>query len=227
MRRFLSVCLGGTLLLAGCNNQDDVVNVPVDQTVETGMNQAMASTVVPMVGFMAAVADLLAGPGAVAGLACPDTGDWCSSGSVSCNVAITGLDFGFDQCRVVGGDGPLTLDGDVNAVLGTTIALTLDNLVINGSPAISGTGTIHAAACDYVVNIHSSDATVTGTVTQCATDAYPTGDSLLVSFDDFIVSVTFDGSSTAPATASRNGSPVAICSINLAASPLAASCAAP
>lgn len=227
MKRFLCVCLCGTLVLAGCKNDDDVVNVPVDQTVETGMNQAMASTVVPMVGFMAAVADLLAGPGAVAGLACPATGDWCSTGSVSCTPAITGLDFGFDQCQVVGGDGPITLDGEVHAVLGTTLALTLNNLVINGSPAISGTGTIDAADCDYVVNIHSSDATVTGTVTQCDTDPFPTGDSLLVGFDDFIVTVTFDGSSTASATASRGGSPVAICSINLAASPLASSCAAP
>lgn len=68
MKRFLSVGIWGMLVLAGCNNDDDVVDVPVDQTVETGMNQAMASTVVPMVGFMAAVADLLGGRGGRAGL---------------------------------------------------------------------------------------------------------------------------------------------------------------
>lgn len=227
MKLFMSVCLCAMLVLAGCNNDDNVVNIPVDQAVETGMNQAMATTVVPTVGFMAAVADLLAGPGAVVGLACPETGAWCTSGSASCTPAVTGLDLNFDQCQVADWDSPLTLDGDVNAVLGTTLVLTLDNLVVNGSPAISGTGTVNPAACDYVVNIHSTDATVTGTVTQCGTDAFPTGDSLLIGFDDFIVTVTFDGSSTASATASRSGTPVAICSINLAASPPASSCAAP
>ncbi|HET9300450.1 MAG TPA: hypothetical protein VFO11_10925 [Candidatus Polarisedimenticolaceae bacterium] len=225
MKLFMSVCLCAMLVLAGCNNDDNVVDIPVDQAVETGMNQAMATTVVPTVDFMAAVAHLLAGPGAVAGLACPETGAWCTSGSATCTPAVTGLDFGFDQCRLI--DSTLTLDGDLNAVVGATLVLTLDNLVINGSPAISGTGTVNPAACDYVVSIHGSDATVTGTVTQCGTDAFPTGDSLLIGFDDFIVTVTFDGSSTASATASRSGTPVAICSINLAASPPASSCAAP
>jgi hypothetical protein len=162
----------------------------------------------------------------VAGIGCPDTSDWCASGSVSCTVGVTGLDFDFDQCQIVGGDA-LTLSGDVTAVPGTTIGLTLTDLVINGSPAVSGTGTIDTVACDYTVNMHTGDANVVGIVTQCDADEFPTGESLIISFGDFAVTVTFDGSSTAAATATRSGSPVAICSINLAASPLTSTCVAP
>jgi hypothetical protein len=225
MKRWMSALVCGVLLLAGCNNDDeDVINAPVDTAVETGMNQALSNTVVPLVTFMGAMGDLLSGPGAVAGVACPDTGGWCSSGAVSCTTGVDGLDFAFDQCPVVGGDGPLTLDGDVTALPGTTIALTLTNLTINGSAAVSGTGTIETVACRYTVDMHASGTSVSGTVTQCDADEFPTGGALAISFGEFLVTVTFNGSSTAPATATRNGTPVATCSIDLAASPLTSTC---
>ena len=222
MKRWMCACACGLLVLAGCNDDEDVVNAPVDAAVETGMNQALSATVVPLVGFMGAMADLLPVT-AVGGLACPSTGDWCSSGTVTCTPGINGFDFVFDQCQIVGGDGPLTLDGDVTAVPGTTLTLTVTDLAINGSPAVSGTGTIDPAACDYTVNMHTTGTNVVGTVTQCG-DAFPTGDSLVISFGEFVVTVTFNGSSTAPATATRNGTPVATCSINLAATPFTSTC---
>jgi hypothetical protein len=228
-KRLWCVLVLPVLLLsgAGCNDDDDdVLNAPVDQAVETALNSALTTTVVPLVGFMAAVGDLLSSPlqGAVGGLACPDTSDWCSTGSVACTPTVNGLAFTFDQCEVATGDLPLTLDGNVTAVPGSTVGLTLTSLFINDSPAISGTGSIDTSACDYVVNMQTSEATVSGTVTQCDSDEFPTGEALLIGFGDFLVTVTFNGSSVAPATATQAGTPVASCSINLAASPLTSTC---
>ena len=226
-KRFLCMLVLPWMVLCavGCNDDDnEVLNVPVDQQVQTGLNSALTTTVVPLVTFMGAMGDLLSSPGAVAGLACPDTSGWCSSGTVSCTPTLNGLAFDFDQCQVVGGDQPFTMDGNVTAVLGSTIALTLTNLVISGQPAISGTGTINVANCNYVVNMHSTDASVAGTVTQCDADPYPTGQTLAITFGDFVATVTFDGTSVAHATAAASGAPVAACTINLASSPLTSSC---
>ena len=228
-KRVLLVLVGLLALLpvVGCNDDDDeVFNPPVDQAVETGLDSALSSTVVPIVGFMGAVGELMSSPfaGAVGGLACPDTSEWCDTGTVSCTQTLEGQAFDFEACQVATGDLPLTVNGDVTAVPGGTISLTLTNVVVNNSPAVSGTGSIDVEDCDYTVNLQTADASVSGTVTQCDTDEFPTGETLAIGFDDFLVTVTFNGSSVAPATASQSGTPVATCSIDLAASPLTSTC---
>jgi hypothetical protein len=72
--------------------------------------------------------------------------------------------------------------------------------------------------------MHSTDASVAGTVHQCDANPYPTGQTLAITFGDFVVTVTFDGTSVAHATAAESGAPVAACTINLASSPLTSSC---
>ena len=212
----LLVCLVALLTVVGCSD-DDVVDVPVDQAVEAGLNDAMASTVVPLVTFLGTVGDLLSAPLARSpgGFACPDTSAWCGSGSADCTVGANGLDFDFDECAVVGGDLPMTLDGNVTVVPGSVVGLTLTNLFINNHPAISGTGTIDVANCEYSVNCHNSDASVVGTVTQCDDDQYPTGETVVIGFDDFLVTIELNGLNPAAATATRDGTPVADCTLDL------------
>jgi hypothetical protein len=200
----------------------------VDQAVEAGLDETITTTVVPLMTFMGAVGDLLTAPPVArvpAGVfACPNTSNWCASGSVVCAVAGQGLNFDFNGCLVAGGDEPLTLTGDVTAVPGTPILLTLNNLFINDSPAMTGTGSIDTAACDYTVNVHTSDATIAGTITSCDEDPYPTGDTITVGFSDFLVQVFFDGTHIAHAGALRNGTPVASCTIDLDVEPFTSSC---
>ena len=201
----------------GCSSDDLIPEVPADQVVEAGLNDAMQTTVVPLVTFFGAMSNFLAAPlAAPHGFSCPDTTGWCSTGSVACTPTGTGLAFNWDVCLVVTGDAPITLDGDITVVPGSpTVGLTLTNLFINDSPAISGTGTINTSSCDYVVNVATPDATVSGNVTKCASDPYPTGDSLLIGFSDFLVTITFDGSNTAAANGTKGGVPVAVCTIDL------------
>jgi len=69
---------------------------------------------------------------------------------------------------------------------------------------------------------------VVGTIIQCDADPYPTVASFLtVSFGDFVIDISFDGSATAHSVASNGGNTVATCDINLAADPLTSSCEAP
>jgi hypothetical protein len=158
------------------------------------------------------------------GLACPNTSEWCNAGSVVCSVTGTGYHFDFDECTAVTGDGPIILDGDIGVASGTTIALTFTSFFINNSPAISGTGSINQSNCDYSVDVETSEAGVVGTVTVCDKDPWPTGDQLLVSFDDFLLTITLDGSQFASVIATSGGSPVATCSIDLDSQPLTSVC---
>ena len=211
------VCVVALLPVVGCND-DDVLDVPVDQAVEAGLNSALTETIVPLVQFMGAVGDLLTAPiaqRAVAGTACPDTSGWCSSGTATCSQGANGLDFDFDECQVVTGDAPLLLDGNVTAVPGSPILLTLTNLFINNEAPISGTGQIDVNNCDYTVSVATDAATIAGTVTKCDQDDYPTGDVVGIGFSGYLVTITFNGTNTAPAVATQDGTPVADCTINL------------
>lgn len=216
------------VLVPSCGSDKKVTDVPVDQAIEAGLNAALATTVVPLVTFFGAIGDLLAAPraqGASRGVfACPNTSGWCSSGTVTCSVTGSGLAFDWDECVVVTGDDPLTLDGNLDVVPTDPIGLTLTSLFINNNPAITGTGTIDTSACDYFVDVQTAGAAVNGLVTICDTDPYPTGDSLVIAFDDFLVTVLFDGTNVAHATATLSGSPVADCTIDLDADPLTSSC---
>jgi hypothetical protein len=218
------------LVAPGCN--DDDVSVPADpQAVEAALDDSLDSVVVPLVTFYGTIGAFLTAPAASengGGSACPDTSGWCSSGTVDCTRTANGLAFDFDECQVVTGDAPLLVDGDIVAVpSGATVVLTLTNLFLNNSAAISGTGTIDVNACDYTVDVHTADASVTGLVTQCDDDDFPTGDVLNIDFDDFLVTVTFDGTNIATATATVGGTPVAQCTIDLSIEPLSSSCEEP
>ena len=65
---------------------------------------------------------------------------------------------------------------------------------------------------------------MTGLISVCDSDPYPTGDSLGISFDDFLITVVFDGSNVAHATATQGATPVANCTIDLDSDPLTSSC---
>jgi len=223
----LAAAVAMLLVLPGCDDDDDVTSIPADAAVEAGLNSALQTTVVPLVTFMGTIGDLLTAPAPAVGprgLNCPNTSEWCTTGSVVCSVTGTGYSFDFDECQVVTGDDPMTLDGVVDAAPGSVVALTLTNLFINNSPAISGTGTIDTAACDYNVDVQTADADIVGTVTQCDKDLYPTGDQLFVSFDDFLITITLDGSNTASVNATQGGTPVATCTIDLDSDPLTSVC---
>ncbi len=214
------------LFVAGCDDDDDVTSIPADAAVEAGLNSALQTTVVPLVTFMGTIGDLLTAPSmGPRGLNCPNTSEWCTTGSVVCSVTGTGYSFDFDECQVVTGDEPLTLDGVVDVASGSVIGLTLTDLFINSSPAISGTGTIDTAACDYHIDVDTNDASIVGTVTSCDKDPYPTGDQLFVSFDDFLITITLDGSNIASVLAMQGGTPVATCTIDLESEPLTSVCA--
>lgn len=227
-RCWVALAAAAMLVVPGCNSDDKIPTAPAPApVVQAGLNSALQTTVVPLVSFFGALSQLLAPPApmrAGAGFGCPDTTAWCAGGTVSCSVGATGLAFNFDQCVLATGDLPITLDGDIVAVPGTTIALTLTNLFVNNSPAMSGTGTIDPVGCDYTVDITTADATVSGLVTKCATDNYPTGDTLYISFGDFLVTIVFDGTNPAHATATLSGTPVASCTIDQAADPISSSC---
>jgi len=215
------------LAVPGCSSDDDVLDVPTDQVVEAGLNDALTTTVVPLVNFIGGISDLLAASKAGAQRAeavCPDTSGWCVSGTVSCTVTDTGLHFDFDECQVVTGDGPMTVDGDLDAIPGTTVYLTLTNLFINNSPAMSGTGTINLLACSYFLNVQTADSAVYGIITVCDSDEYPTGEFLNIAFDDFLITIVFNGTNIATATATQGETPVADCTIDLDSDPLTSSC---
>ena len=218
--RLALVCFLALLPVVGCSDDDDPFDVPVEEAVENGLDEALTTTVVPMVTFMGTLGDLLSNPFARApeGLACPSTNGWCSSGNAVCTQNLNGFDFDFNACQVdqvvTGGD-PLKLDGDVTVVPGSTIGLTITNLSINDGPATSGIGSIDTEACDYTVTVSTDDATVTGLVTICDEDDFPTADTLGIGFSDFQVLIVFNGTNTVPATATQNGLPVADCTINL------------
>jgi len=215
------------VFVPGCSDDNnDLTNLPPDALVEAGLNSALQTTVEPLFGFMGALGDLLsAAPAAGArGLGCPDTSAWCASGTVVCSFTGTAFHFDFDECLAVTGDDPLTLDGDIDAIPGSVVALTLTNLFINNSPAISGTGTINTSSCDYFVDVSTADASIVGTVTSCDSDPYPTGQSLLISFDVFQMTITLDGSNIASVFATSGGTPVATCTIDLDSDPLTSVC---
>jgi hypothetical protein len=216
----------GVISGIGCSSSDDVVTPPIDQVVEQGLNKALETTVVPVYSFFGAMASVLSTPFAhsAAGYLCPDTTGWCSTGTVACTVGANGLDFAFNECLVAAGSDPLRLNGNISAIPGTTVILTLNNLFINNSPAISGTGTVVITSCDISADVASSDATVTGTVHQCDTDPYPTGDTVVIGFGDLLLTIVLNGSSTAPATATQDGAPVAHCTVDLAPDPPVSSC---
>jgi len=203
--------------------------------VEAGLNDVLNGTVEPLASFLGAIPAIVSGgtrlPSSFLGIACPNTDGVCSGGSVVCTPSGGGttLTFDFDQCVTVSGDQPFTLDGVVIATPGDPIFLQLNSLFIDNSGALTGTGQVSVSACSYVVSVADPDDDgVVGTIVQCDADNYPTAASnLTISIDDFLIDISFDGSSVAHAIASRGGDTVALCDINLAADPLSSSCSAP
>lgn len=223
------VTVAALLAVVSCSSSDEPTSIPPEQAVQSGMNSALNSTVAPLFTFYGALGQLFTVPAIATpgGYACPDTSGWCASGSASCALGQTGLDFTFDQCQVVTGDGPVTVSGAVSAIPGTTIYLTFTNLVLSGSPAITGNGSVNLGSCTYVADVQTNNAGISGVVTQCDTDSYPTGQTLYISLGDYLVLVTFDGSATATATATKGGLPAAYCTVDLSADPLHSTCSAP
>lgn len=231
LNRILAVLVAAISLLAipACgDDSDSVTEPPVGQVIEAGLNSVIANTVEPLFAFYGAISSLVAGPAsALGGFICPDTTGVCAGGgSVTCTPSGLSLDFDFNACVVATGDGALTLDGAVSASPGTTIELLFQGLVINGSPAMTGSGSITTTTCTSVVNVTTSDGSaVQGTIVECDSDDYPTAAShVTVTFSSFLINVIFDGSSTASAIAIDGGNIVSTCVLDLAAHPVTASC---
>lgn len=218
------------------HSKDEILGDATAQGVEAGLNSLLASTVDPLFAFYGFAADLVGGAPAGSsrggGLTCPDMGLVCAGGG-SGTCAVTGggfsLTFDFTSCVVATGDLPLTLSGNLVVIPGNPIQLTFNGLSINGSPAMSGPGSVNVVNCAYTSNISTDDpAFISGTVIQCDSDDFPTAASLLdITLEDFLIHITFNGSSVANATATEGGSLVANCTINLASTPPTSSCDAP
>jgi hypothetical protein len=237
-RLLVGLCAAAFVTLLGVGvgcSKDDVVGDATAEAVEAGLNNVLNDTVEPLASFFGAIPTIVSGGtfrNSFGGVTCPDTSSVCGGGgSVVCTPSGGGttLTFDFDQCAVVTGDQPFTLDGVVIATPGDPILLTFQSLFIDNHPAISGTGSVSVTACSYVINVTTTDdASVVGTVFQCDADPYPTAAShLTISFGDFVIDIGFDGSSVAHSVASNGGNTVANCDINLAADPLTSSCSAP
>jgi len=219
----------------GCS-KDDVVGDATAEAVEAGLNGVLNDTVKPLATFLGEIPTIVSGGtfrhSFGGGATCPDTSGVCGGGgAVVCTPSGGGttLTFDFDECVVVTGDDPLTLDGVVIATPGDPILLTFQSLFINNHPAISGTGSVSVSGCSYIVNVTTTDdAGVSGTIIQCDADPYPTVAShLTVQVGNFQIDINFDGSATAHSVATNGGNTVATCDINLAADPLTSSCSAP
>ncbi len=221
---------------AGCS-KDEILGDATAEAVEVGLNDVLASTVQPLVTFLGVIPDIVAA-GAPArssfggGVTCPDTSAVCAGGgSAVCTVSGGGfsLTFQFTDCGIVTGDLPITLNGGLVVTPGITVAIQLNGLVINGSDAMTGSGTVNVVGCSYTIGVTTNDgASVSGTIVQCDSDDFPTVLShLVVAFDDAVIDITFNGSSVANAVATVDGDAAANCTINLAANPLSSSCEAP
>jgi hypothetical protein len=152
----------------------------------------------------------------------------CSSGSAVCTPGANTLAFDFDECQLTTGDIPLLLDGDVLAIPGNPLQLQLVNLFINNNDAVSGNASVLLNNCEnYTVDVDADGTNVNGTVTICPPNDFPTGQTLVVSVSDFVITITFNGTSIAPATATQSGTLVATCTINLDTDPLSSSCSEP
>ena len=234
-RLLAGLCVAAFVALIGVGvgcSKDDVVGDATAGAVEAGLNNVLNDTVEPLASFLGAVPTIVSGGtfrNSFGGFACPDTSSVCGGGgSVVCTPGTT-LTFDFDQCVVVTGDQPFTLDGVMIATPGDPILLTFNSLFIDNHPAISGSGSVSVSACSYVVNVSTTDdASVVGSIIQCDADPYPTAASYLtITVGNFVINIVFDGSSVAHSVASNDGNTVANCDINLAADPLSSSCSAP
>jgi hypothetical protein len=221
------------LAAVSCNEDEVGTSTPVDETLEAKLAQTLPGTVMPLIGFMKTVSGRLTifPTSGTTGLDCPETTDWCSTGTATCYLDhVDGLDriFTFDECVVAGADRPLTLDGTVSAIpstLGPGLLgeITIPSLVLNDSPPISGAGKTFTQTCQYDADVHAGDTWITGYATICDADTYPSGGQLYLVFSHYQITIAFDGTSTPPASAIRTGgNPVADCEIDLET--LTASC---
>jgi hypothetical protein len=233
-RKWLVILAAISLLaIPGCSDDDDdLTDIPVEEAVEAGLNDVLENTVEPLFVFLAALPDLVAGPPSVSpagGPVCPDTGEVCTGGgSLTCTPSgFTTLEFDFDECVVVTGDGEATLDGGVDATVLNTLSLVFADFFIDDSPALTGTGQVDVDSCNYVVNVDTDDgATVDGAVIQCEdVDEFPQDASTVwVAFDDFLILIDFDGGPIATAVASQGDTVVANCDIDLEDDPISSTC---
>jgi hypothetical protein len=242
-RVFAVLCTVTFVVLAGLGvgcSSDDIVGDATAEAVEAGLDDVLAKTVTPINSFFGKIPDIVGGvAGRGLGLACPaNPSDACDGGGTS-SCAVTGggttRTFTFDQCNVVSGDTPFTLDGEMVETPGDpTTNLQFNNLFIeDNSPAINGQGSVNTANCSYTVQVGTTDDTsVNGAINfPCPhNDEYPLNTSTLtITLDDGDVTLifSFDGSNFAHAVASQGKTEVADCTINMATDPLSSSCEAP
>lgn len=216
------------LAVVGCSSADDAIDSATAKAIEDGLDDALESTVVPLFTFLGGFPALIGVVVSPAGGGCPDTSGWCTTGSATCSMPGSTLDFDFSDCEIVTGDGPATVDGMISATPTDPMNLTLTNVSLNDSSRMTGTGVINQNACSYDANISTDDDVfVDGIVILCEGDDFPQGDKVVVSFDGFVITITFDGSSTATAKAKEDGETIAVCDIDLDSDPLKSSCEAP
>jgi hypothetical protein len=218
----------------GCNEADEIKGDATAQAVESGLNTALSETVVPVFTLLSEIPGIISGgAGLTRGLVCPNTDSVCDGGgSVVCTTNDgVHYNFNFDQCIIATGDIPVTLDGLLVTTSFDPYQLTLTNLfLLDGTPAVNGTGEVSITGCTYTANVTSTDGTVVdGTIVQCdGVNDYPTNQShISLALDDVQIEISFDGSTTAHAVATQGGNTVANCSINIAGSPITSSCSAP
>jgi hypothetical protein len=238
-RLAVGACLAASVgllgIVTGCHKAEDAINGAQADAVESALNDALATTVDPLVGFVGAIPAIASGGAraraAFGTVTCPDTSSVCSAGgSVVCTPNANGysLDFSFASCGVVTGAQSFTLSGVLNVTPGSTIYFSFSNFSINNS-LMNGSGNVNTSTCTYTVNSPGSTS-VNGTIVKCDSDSYPHASPasyLNIALESAQIDVSFDGSAVAQATATHGGNTVANCSINMAAHPFTSSCSAP
>jgi hypothetical protein len=225
------LCIFATVGLTGCpDDDDDVVSAPTGAALaEAAIEDALDSVIDPLLTLMEFATDFLGGAdGASRGIvpSCPDTTGACSSGSLSCTVGTSDLQFDFGSCTITGSSPALTVDGDVDYTpsLPPWGSYTMSAVSVNGSQGLNGLVTL-ADECNWSWNITADDGTNTSAsliLCQFARGAseYPLGESSLFIFGQsssgFLeVVMSFDGTRTAGAIVYLDESPIAQCNVDL------------
>jgi len=217
------LCIAATLGLTGCPDDDDPVipAQPGPAAAEVAIENALESVVDPLmalVEFVGGIGGLSRSTGPTDGIGCPDTSGWCAPGSATCDVSLTGLDLVFNGCNVVASSEHLTIDGPmtVTPTGESSGSAVLTGVSINGSPLLNGQ--LNVGVCTVTWSVSAADGTSSSADLDVCDD-YPPADSTLVFNIDgagfWVISFTFNGTSTASAITTVDGEPIAMCNVNL------------
>jgi hypothetical protein len=215
-------CVVALIGITGCSDDDDPVDLNGSAAdvaaAEAALNVALDEIADPL-EFLGQLIEMLnpnpAPPGTSRVVPCPVS---CLSGEIACTEAGV-LNVTFTNCEISGSD--MTVDGAIT-VNPLTLSATFTEVSINGSAAMNGTASIsNDTSCRLTLTeLSIGDSEVNGNLFVCEEDDWPSAESALVitvvaNGDVYVITMDFDGTSTAGAGVTKNGIPVATCNVNL------------